>query len=179
VSKLVGTSSDDEARTPSTSWRRTRRGKARYSLAYRVGDLVIWDNASPCIRRRSRSRRSAHAVANHDQGAIARRDFGVGTDVRWLRCSSLLEGDAAMNALARNPRHVAAMAALCTAAASSIAAPLPPKARAEVQINVCGDTRHVVAALALRRPGLHGGSGTSTPPTALVLARRRVSPARG
>ena len=42
------------------------------------------------------------------------------------------------------------MAALCTLSASSIAAPLPPKARAEVQINVCSDTRSVVAALALR-----------------------------
>src|SRR4029077_16340131 len=55
-----------------------------------------------------------------------------------------------MNALARNPRRVAAMVALCTVAASSTAAPLPPKAGAEVQINVCGDARHVVAALALR-----------------------------
>jgi len=55
-----------------------------------------------------------------------------------------------MNALARNARPLAALAALCTAAASSIAAPLPPKARAEVQVNVCSDTRNVVAALALR-----------------------------
>ena len=55
-----------------------------------------------------------------------------------------------MNAWTRNLRPIAAMAALCTAAASSIAAPLPPTAPAEVQINVCGDARHIVEALALR-----------------------------
>jgi len=55
-----------------------------------------------------------------------------------------------MNALARNPRRVVVMTALCTTDAASIAAPLPPQGRAEVQINLCGDARHIVSALALR-----------------------------